>query len=165
MIEFSRRLTFFLTLLFVQVLILNHIHLFDVATPLLYVYFAMTFHRNYPKWQVLLWCFFMGLAVDTFSSTPGLAASCLTLTGFAQTYLLERLVPRDSAENLDASIAALGFSKFAMLCGLLVVPYCLLFFALEDFSFFYVIDWGLKAISSAALTLVMMLAVESIHRK
>ena len=66
MIEFSRRLTFFLILLFVQVLILNHIHLFDVATPLLYVYFAMTFHRNYPKWQVLLWCFFMGMVVDIF---------------------------------------------------------------------------------------------------
>ena len=165
MLEFLRRLYIYIILLLAQVLILNHIHLFGVATPLLYVYFAVTFHRNYPRWQVLLWCFMMGLSVDIFASTPGLAAGCLTLVGFVQTYLLEKLVPRDSAENLKASIAALGFSRFATLSVSLVGIYCLLFFALEAFSFLDVVDWVIKAISSAVLTLVLMLVIESLREK
>ncbi len=165
MLEFLRRLYIYIILLLAQVLILNHIHLFGVATPLLYVYFAVTFHRNYPRWQVLLWCFMMGLSVDIFASTPGLAAGCLTLVGFVQTYLLEKLVPRDSAENLKASISALGFSRFATLSVSLVGIYCLLFFALEAFSFFDVVDWVIKAVSSAVLTLVLMLVIESLRAK
>ena len=37
------RLIMFVTLLLVQVLVLNHVWLFNVATPLLYVFFVITF--------------------------------------------------------------------------------------------------------------------------
>lgn len=32
-----------------QGLVLGNIHLFNCATPLLYVYFALLFPRNYPR--------------------------------------------------------------------------------------------------------------------
>ena len=44
-IDFFKRLLLFLALLLVQVLVLNNIHLFDCATPLLYVYFVVSFQR------------------------------------------------------------------------------------------------------------------------
>lgn len=47
-IDFFKRLLLFLALLLVQVLVLNNIHLFDCATPLLYVYFVVSFQRGYP---------------------------------------------------------------------------------------------------------------------
>ena len=84
------RVTMFLILLAAQVLILNHVHLLDVAMPLLYIYFAITFRRGFPRWIILLSCFFMGLIVDMFSSTPGLAAGTMTLVGFIQPFLVER---------------------------------------------------------------------------
>ena len=37
-----RNIIFFVILLVVQALVLNHIHLFGYATPLLYVYFPLT---------------------------------------------------------------------------------------------------------------------------
>ena len=39
----------FLVFLLVQVLVLNHVHLFDSATPLLYIYIVLLFPHNYPK--------------------------------------------------------------------------------------------------------------------
>ena len=155
----------FVALCLAQVLILNHIHLFDVATPLLYIYFAITFRRNTPRWMVLLWCFALGLVIDVFASTPGLAAGCMTLMGFIQPYLLELFVPRDSVEDLKSSTATLGFSKFYLLSSVLVVLYCLLFFALEAFSFFNWEVWLVRAGGSAALTLVLILAIETIRSK
>ena len=54
-------------ILLVQILILNHIHLFGVATPLLYVYLIMLLKRNCPRWALLLIAFVMGVIVDIFS--------------------------------------------------------------------------------------------------
>ena len=159
------RLAMFVALLLAQVLVLNHVWLMNVATPLLYVYFAITFPRNTEKGEVLVWCFILGLLVDIFSNTPGLAAGSLTLIGMIQTYLVELFVPRDSAENLDVSAATLGWGKFSMLSGILILIYCLLFFILEAFNFFDWQLWLLRAVCSAALTLGLMLAIESLRSK
>ena len=77
-VDFLKRLLWFLVLIVAQVFVLNHIHLFAVATPLLYVYFVLLFPRNYPQWAILLWGFLMGVIIDTFSNTPGVASGALT---------------------------------------------------------------------------------------
>ena len=164
-LELVNRLVMFVSLLVAQVLILNHVHLFGVGTPLLYVYFAITFRRNFPKWLVLVSCFLLGFMVDIFSNTPGLASSVMTLTGLVQCYLLDLIAPRDSAEDLEASMKTLGFSKFATLSGLLTALYCLLFFAVEAFNFFDMLMWLVRSLVSAALTMVLIFAIESVRSR
>ena len=164
-VDFFKRLGWFVVLCLVQVLILNHIHLFDVAIPLLYVYFTITFQRGTPKWMILLWSFALGLAIDVFSNTPGLASGSLTLIAAIQPYLLEIFVPRDSPENLDVSISTLGVGKFVIFCVILLVVYCLAFFALEAFSFYNWQYWLTCAGASLLLTLVVIMAIESVRAK
>ena len=101
-IDFLKRLLLFVVLLLVQVLVLNHIHLFDYATPLLYIYFVISFNRNYPKWAILVWSFLLGLSIDIFANTPGVAASSMTLLGLLQPYVLELFMQRDSDETLHS---------------------------------------------------------------
>ena len=164
-LELVNRLVMFMVLLVVQVLILNNVHLLGVGTPLLYVYFAITFRRNFPKWLVLVSCFLLGLLVDVFSNTPGLAASVITLVGLAQCYLIELIAPRDSAEDLEVSFKTLGFSKFAALSGMLTLLYCMVFFAVEAFNFFDVLLWLARSLVSAVLTMILILAVESVRSR
>ncbi len=159
------RIMMFVVLLLVQVLILNHIHLFQIATPLLYVYFVLTFRMDTPKWVVLTSSFGLGLLIDIFSNTAGMAAGSMTLIAMVQPYLLQFLAPRDAGDNIQASAASLGFGKFAFLCTVQVFVYCFLFFALEAFSFFDWQLWGLRALGSALLTLLMILAIESVRSK
>ena len=164
-VEFFKRLGWFVVLCLVQVLILNHIHLFDLAIPLLYVYFTITFQRGTPKWMILLWSFALGLAIDVFSNTPGLASGSLTLIAVIQPYLLELFVTRDSAENLEVSISTLGIGKFMIFSAVLLVVYCLAFFALEAFSFFNWQYWLACAGASSLLTFALMMAIESVRAK
>ena len=164
-VEFFKRLGWFVVLCLVQVLILNHIHLFDVAIPLLYVYFTITFQRGTPKWIILLWSFALGLAIDVFSNTPGLASGSLTLIAVIQPYLLELFVPRDSSENLEVSVSALGLSKFVIFTAVLLVVYSLVFFALEAFSFYNWQYWLAYAGASSLLTFVLIMAIESVRAK
>ena len=60
-IDFIHRIGLMVFFILVQVLILNHIHLFNVATPLVYVYFILLFPRNQQHWVSVLWAFFFGL--------------------------------------------------------------------------------------------------------
>lgn len=165
MFESLNRLSLAVALCLAQVLILNQIWLFGVATPLVYVLFVITFRRNYPKWQILLWSFALGLVIDSFSNTPGLTAGLLTLIAFLQPYLLELFVPRDSVENLEVKAATLGWGKYTLLTVALSGLYALLLFAIEAFSFFDWQQWLLRSIGSALLTIGMILAIEIIRSK
>ena len=164
-IELLKRLGLFLALCVAQVMILNHIHLFGMAIPLLYIYFAITFHRNSPKWAILLWCFALGLAIDVFSNTPGLAAGSMTLLAAIQPYLLELFVPRDSIEELDVSVKSLGWGNFITFSAILIIIFCLAFFAVEAFTFYNWVHWLACAGSSGVLTLILILAIESVRTK
>jgi rod shape-determining protein MreD len=163
-IDALRRALIFVVLCLTQVLVFNHIHLFGYATVLLYVYFVVMFPRNYPRWAILLWSFFLGLAVDMFSSTPGMAAASLTLTGFLQPYLLELFLPREAPENMKSALSTLGFTKFLTLASILVFVQCLLFFTIESFSFFNWLQWLLNVIGSTVLTVILLMALESVRK-
>lgn len=163
-IDSLRRLFIFVILCLAQALVFNHIHLFGYATILLYVYFVIMFPRHYPRWASLLWSFALGLGVDVFSNTPGMAAAALTFTGFLQPTLLELFVPRDAADNLRSSAATLGFSKFMVMSLVLVFVHCLLFFTLESFGFFNWLQWLFNIVGSTLLTLVVLMAIESVRQ-
>lgn len=158
-------IAFLAILLVVQALVLNHIHLFGCATPLLYVYLTLTMRRGQPKWATLLWGFAMGLAVDIFTNTPGVGAASMTLIALAQPYLLELFVPRDSADDLRPSPVTLGPGKYASYATILVTAYCLAFFSLEAFNLYNWAQWAACIGGSALLTIVLILAIENIRRK
>ena len=163
-IDELRRLSLFVVLSLAQVLVFNHIHLFGYATLLLLVYFVVTFPRNYPRWAMLLWSFFLGLFADLFSNTPGLGAASLTLMAFVQPYLLDLFIPREAPENMRSAVATMGFGKFATFAFTLVFAYCVVFFTLEAFTFFNWVEWGLNIIGSTVLTLALVLTLETIRK-
>ena len=164
-LDLIKRLALFFVLCVVQILFLNHIRLFGVATPMLYILFVITFHRNTPKWVMLLWSFALGLAIDVFSNTSGLAAGSMTLIAFIQPYLLELFIPRDSIDELQISAATLGTGRYLTFSTILTVIYCLVFFVLEAFSFY---DWGhwlTCAGSSALLTMIIIMSIETVRKE
>jgi len=153
-----------MALVLAQALVFNYIHLFGYATVLLYVYFVVMFPRNYPRWAILLWSFFLGLSADLFTNTPGMAAASLTLVGFLQPYLLELFLPREAPEKLKSAMSTLGTTKFFLLALILVWVYCLLFFTIESFGFFNWLQWLYNVVGTTTLTVLVLMTVESIRR-
>lgn len=160
--DFLKRLGLFVVFVMIQAMVLGRMHLFDYATPMLYVYFVTMFPRNYPKWAILLWSFAMGLTIDVFSNTPGVAAASLTLIGAIQPYFFELFVPRDSVEDLRPSLRNIGMVKYTYYIVPLVVLYCLVFFSLEAFNFFNWVDILKCVCGSAVITLVLIMTFESV---
>ena len=58
-------------LLLLQLIILNHVHVFTYATPVVIAYLTMNFQRGASRVGLLLWGFAIGLLYDVFSNTFG----------------------------------------------------------------------------------------------
>lgn len=154
----------FVLLAAAQSLLLFRIQLFHCATPLLCVHFAITMQRGYPKWASMLWCFAMGLVTDIFANTPGVGCAAMTLAAAMQPYLLEVLLPREAPENLRPSAKEQGARRFTAMAAIITATYCLTFFTLEAFTFSHWQQWLLTVAASTALTLALILVIETLRR-
>ena len=148
----------------VQALFFEHIHVFGVATPMFYVYLPLLVRRDYPRWALMMLCFVMGLVVDMFTNTPGLACASLTLVGFLQPYLLELYLKKEDDPAFRPSIANMGFGKFLSYSFFLTLVYCIAFFALEAFTFTDWLMWIESAAGSLVLTLLLIITIDSLRR-
>ena len=147
-IQMLRGALLFAVLLLVQVLVFNHIHLFNCATPLLYIYVALLFPRDIPRWAALVSCFIMGFLVDMFSNTPGVSMASLTFLGLIQPFVLNLFMQHDSADDLQPSMRSLGLggSFTKPLSWYLFIAYCSSHLKLSIFSIGYS---GSKALREA----------------
>lgn len=153
-----------LLLLLAQVLVLNNIHLFGCATPLLLVYIIIIMPADAPRWLSLLTGFVLGIVSDIFSNTPGVATTTLTASAFLQPFLLKLFISREAPESLSPSMASLGNMKFLFYSFIQVLFYCIVFFSLQGFTFFHFGQWALFAGGSTALTFILLLTIEKIRR-
>ena len=163
-LETIKRTVTFVVLCVLQVFFFNEIHLFGFATPLFYVYFLLSFEYGYSRWAMLLWAFVMGVVLDTFTNTPGVAAASLTFMCFLQPYLLGLFVSNDVDETFTPTLRSLGGTRYFYYAFIMVFGYHLLFFTLEMFSFFNLIYWAECVGGSTVLTLLLILFIENVRR-
>lgn len=121
-------------LLIVQLAILNQLHLFGYATPLLIGYMIICFDTNTSRLTALLWGFAIGIIFDIFSNTVGIGAASCTLLAFVQPYLLKLFMPRDVIDQFKPTIQTLSLQKyiFYTLSCMGVLHFC--FYLLQAFT-------------------------------
>lgn len=147
----------FIVLLLLQVLVLGRIHLFGCATPLVYVYMVISFPRGLQRWQTLLWAFGMGLLVDIFSTTPGVASASLTLLAAVQPFLVRLFAQHESSDEMEPSVRTMGITSYAYYMCTCVALFCVVFFCLESFhllGFFHA--FGCIVLSTVLTSLLIM---------
>ncbi|MCD8290131.1 MAG: rod shape-determining protein MreD [Prevotella sp.] len=149
----------------VQVFVLNRISLLGCATPFLYIYFILPFRRNYPKWIIILCGFIMGLSMDIFTNTPGVAAASSTLLAFIQPFILNLFVQKDSADDMMPTIKVLGLRRYISYSLICVFIYCLIFYSIETFNFFNWQQWLLDIAGSTILTALLIIVIENVRKR
>lgn len=163
--NYLNRISWFIGLILIQVIILNHIHLFGYATPYIYIYLILTLESNTNRNVLMLWAFFLGLIVDMFSDTPGMHTSASVLLAFVRPSILKLYIPRDMFEIIQPSFKTIGpfsFTKYAFL-GILLHHTCLLF--IEYFSFAHWGDLLIRIASCTLLSTAFILAIEGVRRR
>ena len=158
-----KRLAWALILLAVQVLILDQVHPWGYGAPLLCPLIVITLPLGTSRTEALLWGFGTGFVADIFAGTSGISSAALTLIAFIQPPLLELMAPRDSEEELRPSFSAMGRWNYFQFIALLLFLHHLVYFALEGFSYFHLVDIAISMGVSYAASLLLILLAEHVR--
>lgn len=161
--QFLKYSVLFVWLIAVQVLICNRIVLFDVAIPIIFIYFIIRLPINMGMNLTLTLAFFMGLIVDIFSDTLGVNALACTIIAALRGPIYHLYMPKDDKgkEEIPAisTIGPAAFSKFTLsICGL----YCFLLFLFDFFSFAEIDNILIMTVASTAFSFPILLCIDSL---
>lgn len=165
LINYLHKIGWFIGLVLLQVLILNNVHIAGYATPFLYIYLILKFESDTPRNALMLWAFFLGLAVDVFSDTPGMNAAATVLLAFLRPTFLRLFVPRDTLDTLVPAIRTMGILPFLKYLVVSVLIHHGLLLTFEFFSFAHIGTLLLRIAASTLLTVTCIMAVEGIRKK
>lgn len=158
-----KRLFWALILLAVQVLILDQVHPWGYGAPLLCPLIIITLPMGTSRSAALLWGFGVGLVADIFAGTSGISSAALTFIAFIQPPLLELMAPRDSEEELHPSFSTMGRWNYLQFIALLLLLHHLVYFALEGFSYFHIVDIAISMGVSYAASLLLIILIEHVR--
>lgn len=150
-----------IVLILAQALVFNHVCLFGVAVPLVFVYILVKLPITMPKEWLFTTAYVVGLIIDIFSDTLGMNALACTLTIAVRRQVIRMYVARD--EELPdpypglKSFGTFTFVKYVLTFTLL---YCVLIFSIESFSAHNLTQLILRIIFSILLTSMLILGID-----
>jgi len=163
-LTYIHRIGWFISLILLQVLLLNNIHIAGYATPFLYIYFILKFGSDTSRNELMLWAFFMGLLIDIFSNTPGMNAAASVFLAFIRPSLLRLFTPRDILDGIEPSFKSMGVSSFLKYMVVSVFVQSAVLLTIEFFSFSNILLLLLRVFACTLLTVSCMIAVEGIRK-
>ena len=161
--EILKYILWFAALVAAQVIVFNNLCLFNIAIPLVFIYFIIKLPVTLGVNWVMTLSFLLGLTVDIVSNTQGMNALACTILGALRMPILHLYYPRDDElSNPSPSSRTLGPAVFMKYLATCVLLYCGLFFLIESFAFFNIGLMLARTGASALLTFVIILAVDTI---
>lgn len=152
-----------IALLLLQILICNHIMLFDAATPIIFIYIILVLPIKLHVNWVLSVAFLLGFIVDIFSDTPGVNTISCTVLAICRKPVFHLYISKDElTTNIDPGIDTMGLFNFVKYTGSLVSIYCIIMFSLEYFSIHYLRDIIVKGLSSSVLSFSLITGLNSL---
>ena len=151
----------FVGMLLLQVLICNHIAIFNVAVPIIFIYFIIRLPISMGQGWLFTLSFVLGLVVDICADTPGVNALSCTLLAALKKPVFYAYVPKhDKTKDLTPSITSLGIATYCKFLVTLIGIYCVLVFSIEYFNFADVKEVVILSASSCLLTFITLLAID-----
>lgn len=151
----------FIVLVLAQVLVFNHLYLFNSALPLAFIYFIMRLPISLSTISVMSLSFLLGLTIDIFSNTAGMNALACTLLAVMRMPVFHLYAPReDDINNLEPSVKTLGIATYTKYAISISLIYCTVFFIIESFSFFNPTKLVLRICGSTILTFIFLMCID-----
>lgn len=125
----------FVTLVLIQVLVLNQVQFSGFVNPYIYILFVMLLPLHSPKYAVLLLGFLMGFTIDIFSNSMGVHSAATTLIAFVRPAVIRSISNREEDRSEYLGLKQNSFWWFLYYTVIMVFIHHLAFFFIEVFSF------------------------------
>ncbi len=162
---YFKEVLLFLLLIILQVLLLNRINVFGIATPVLYIYFLLKLTIGRNQFYVIISGFLLGLIIDIFLNTPGVNAAATTIIATIRRPVIYLFYEKEIYDEFIPGIntATGSFVRFTIF---MVLTHLTLLFFIESFTLFNLLNTISRIISSSIISIILILALDSlIYRK
>ncbi len=132
----------FVSLILLQVLVLNNVLLFNKVNPYIYIAFIFIYPFKKNKFSILSLAFLLGLFIDLFSDSGGAHASATIFIAYVRSYFFRTVFQKTELDYEFFSLKQESFGKVFNFIVILTFLHHFLLFSLLNFSFqnfFYVI--------------------------
>lgn len=153
-----------LLVLFLQVMLVDNLHLFGVCHPYIYLWVLLMLPIDIPRWLQMFIGVAIGGILDLFAHTPGIHMAACVLATYLRPLMLTGFV--QDAERLKGgvTIETIGPDNYLRLLALLVVTHHALLFLLEAFTFAHFGYTLLQILVSSVSTFLLVLLFEYVRK-
>jgi rod shape-determining protein MreD len=155
----------FIILVLLQVLALNNVQFLGFINPFIYILFIISLPVRTPRWATLLMAFALGLTIDAFSNTPGTHAFATVLIAFLRNGIINLFITIDEGNNPTPSFYTFSVANYVKYLVFMVLIHHTTLFFLEAFSFAHFWLILFKVILSSAVTILLILGIQSLNKK
>lgn len=149
-----------------QVVVFNHLVLWGVAVPLVFIYWLVRLPVTTGTNLTLTLAFLIGLSIDICSDTQGMNSLSCTIAAALRLPILRLYFPREEdLTDPEPSIRSLGSGIYMKYLLTFVTVYCAVFFIVEAFTFFRPLQLLLRICCSTLISFVIILAIDSLIYK
>ena len=168
----TRNIIQFVILFFLLVLaqaICSKICLFNVAVPIIFIYFIIRLPLSLGVNWLMTLSFFIGLVIDIFNTSLGMNALSCVILAISKRPVFRLYFPReDDITDTIPSIDSLGLSVYFRFMSSLTLIYCALLFGIQAFSLMNIGLTLLRIAASSLLSIILILGIDSLsasHRE
>lgn len=155
-------------LILAQVVVFNHICLFGMAVPFVFIYLLIILPFAMGASKVITIGFILGLIVDIFSDTAGLYALGCTIMAGSRLPVIRLYFPREEDLTIARpSVDSIGLSLFLRYSFTLILIFCTIVTLADSITFFSPMRILLLIIGSTLLTSALIVALDflTLHRR
>lgn len=147
--------TLFVSLLFLQVFVLNNIFFLGSVNPYLYIVFVFLYPLKENRIPFLFYSFLLGLFVDFFSDSGGIHAFSILFIAYIRLFFIKVYFRKVTTDYPFFKLKSESFGKVFNYTVTLTVIHHLIFFSFANFSFQNLSNVFLNTLYSSIFTLVL----------
>lgn len=151
-----------------QVVVFNHICLFGVAVPYVFIYLLVSLPLDMGQGKVITIAFLTGLVVDIFSDTAGLYSLGCTVMAALRHPVMKLYFPREEdLTDTRPSVQSLGLAVFLRYAVTLTAIFVIVVALADSLIFFDPVRILMLTVASTLLTTALIVAIDflTVHRR
>lgn len=163
--EWTKQLIRLITLMLIQVLILNQLQFFGICHPYVFILFILMMPTSLPRQIELMVAALVGLMMDLFCNSLGVHMAACVLIAFLRRVMIRNIVMDETrliGEINNISLGRVVFFKYAMV---LILIYHITVVMLNAWSFAHIGLNLLQILLSSFLSGLMIIGYDILRSK
>ncbi|KUO68638.1 MAG: hypothetical protein APF83_09090 [Lutibacter sp. BRH_c52] len=145
----------FISLLFLQVFILNHVNIFGYINPMVYIAWVFLYPVRKTRALFLILSFLLGISIDFFSDSGGINAFAITFIAYFRLPILMAVLRKSDLDYGQFNLKTISANKIILFISILTIIHHFIVFSLEYFSFIELLNIISRTVLTSIFTILI----------